>query len=328
MIVVTGAAGFIGSNIVADLEAQKRGPIAVVDWLGNGDKWRNLAKRSISGFVPPEDAIVFLDANATKVKAVIHMGAISSTLERDSDRLMKLNVYASIALWDWCAAHDVPFIYASSAATYGSREQDLIDDESPEAQAALRPLNAYGWSKKVVDGIFINRIAAGEKAPPQWIGLKFFNVYGPNEYHKGDMRSVVVKLFDTSRAGQPIRLFKSHRDGIAHGNQRRDFIYVKDCVRAILWFLDRPEINGIFNLGTGKARSFLDIVHSLGETLGKYLDVEFIDMPEILRDQYQYFTQADMTKLRARGYAFEFTSLEDGIADYVRTYLSQEDRYR
>jgi ADP-L-glycero-D-manno-heptose 6-epimerase len=328
VIVVTGAAGFIGSNIVADLLAQRHDEVAVIDWFGDGEKWRNLAKHHVAAFAFPEEAAEFLDVNAERIKAVIHMGAVSATTERDVDRLVRLNIRDTVALWDWCAAHSVPLIYASSAATYGGLDQGLIDDDSPSAISALRPLNAYGWSKKAVDEILVNRIAAGAKAPPQWVGLKFFNVYGPNEYHKGDMKSVAVKIFDAVRDGAPVRLFKSHRDGIAHGEQRRDFIYVKDCSRVILWFLANPEISGIFNIGTGAARSFLDIAKALGKALGKTLEIEFIDMPEMLRDRYQYFTQAQMGKLRGRGYDQPFTSLEDGIADYVQAYLAREDRYR
>ena len=328
MIVVTGAAGFIGSNIVADLQAEGRDSLAICDWFGVGDKWRNLAKRNIAAFIAPENINAFLDSHAGQIRAIIHMGAISATTEMDVDRLVALNIQSSVSLWDWCAAHAVPFIYASSAAAYGGGEAGFRDDESPAGVAALRPLNGYGWSKKAVDEIFVNRVAEGMRAPPQWVGLRFFNVFGPNEYHKDSMKSVAVKLFDAIVAGEPVRLFKSHREGIVHGDQRRDFIYVKDCTKAISWFLDHPAVSGIFNLGTGRARSFLDIAHALERAMGRNLDVEFIDMPEKLRDKYQYFTQADMEKVRARGMSFAFTPLEDSIADYVGAYLAHEDRYR
>jgi ADP-L-glycero-D-manno-heptose 6-epimerase len=328
MIIVTGAAGFIGSNIVAELELEKIGPVVVCDWFGSGDKWRNLAKHSIAAFVDPENLLGFLAANASSVKAVIHMGAISATTERDVDRLITLNIRYTVSLWDWCAAARVPFLYASSAATYGAEEREFLDHDDPLAISKLRPLNGYGWSKKAVDEIFANRVAAGQPTPPQWVGLRFFNVFGPNEYHKDDMRSIVVKLFESAQSGEGIRLFKSYRTNVEDGDQRRDFVYVRDCTRAILWLLGNPGVSGIFNLGTGAARSFLDIAHIVLKRLNKNLNVEFIDMPEQIRDKYQYFTCANMDKLRAAGFPFQFTTLEDGIRDYLEAHLLREDRYR
>lgn len=328
MILVTGAAGFIGSNVVADLEAAGKGPIAVCDWFGREDKWRNLAKRRIAAFVTPEDLPVFLDDHADELTAIIHMGAISATTEKDVDALVRLNINATAELWDRAARYGIPFIYASSAATYGGAETGLVDDEDLAAISALRPLNAYGWSKKATDELLLARLKRGDKAPPQWVGLKFFNVYGPNEYHKGDMKSVIAKLFEAVRDGQTVRLFKSDREGIADGQQKRDFIYVKDCSRAILWLLDHPAVSGIFNLGAGVARSFEDLARGIGLALGREVNIEYIDMPEALRGKYQYFTQAEMDKFRSRGLDFDFHSLEDGIADYVRHYLDQPDRYR
>ena len=328
MIVVTGAAGFIGSNIVADLEARGQGPIAVIDWFGEDERWRNLAKRRIDAFVRPEDAASWLAANAAEVTAVIHMGAISATTERNVDKLVANNINFSVMLWDWCAEQAVPFIYASSAATYGGIESGFVDEDDLDAMAALQPLNAYGWSKKATDIIFARRIAAGKLAPSQWVGLKFFNVYGPNEYHKGDMMSVACKLRDQIMRGEPVRLFRSYRDGIADGDQRRDFVYVKDCTRAILWLLDNPNNSGIFNIGSGEARSFLDIAKALGRVVNRNVDVEFIDMPESIRDRYQYFTQAEMGKLRRAGMTAPFATLEEGVANYVTEHLANDDRYR
>lgn len=328
MIVVTGAAGFIGSNIVAELEREGRGPIAVCDWFGTEEKWLNLAKRNIEAFVFPENLLAFLDANRDRVTAVIHMGAISATTERDVDQLIRLNIQASVDLWDWCARNMATFIYASSAATYGALEANLFDDETPRVLAALRPLNAYGWSKKATDEIFAARLSRGESAPPQWVGLKFFNVYGPNEYHKGDMKSVIAKLYEPVKTGQPVRLFKSDRPGIPHGDQKRDFIYVKDCTRAISWFLEHKHVSGLFNLGTGTARSFADLANGIGKALDKTVNIEFIDMPDALKGKYQYFTQAEMGKLRQHGLNFPFYGLEDGIADYVCSYLDTQDPYR
>lgn len=328
MIVVTGAAGFIGSNIVADLEQSGKGPVAACDWFGSEDKWLNLAKRSIAAFVTPERLIDFLDANSSAIRAVIHMGAISATTEKDVDRLIELNVNFSVGLWDWCAAAQVPFLYASSAATYGDREADFYDQDDLVSLSGLRPLNGYGWSKKVVDQIFAARVAEGQPKPPQWVGFKFFNVYGPNEYHKGDMRSVISKLFDTIQAGQGIRLFKSHRPGVRDGEQLRDFVYVKDCSKVVCWALENPSLSGIFNLGTGRARSFLDLATLVRARLNHHVPIDFIDMPEAIRAKYQYFTQADVTKLRLAGMDIQFASLENGIEDYVDRYLLQDDRYR
>jgi ADP-L-glycero-D-manno-heptose 6-epimerase len=328
VIVVTGAAGFIGSNIVADLEARGQGPIAVVDWFGEDERWRNLAKRKIDAYVRPEQIDAWLAANAKEVTAIIHMGAISATTERDVDKLVANNINFTINLWDWCAEHQVPFLYASSAATYGGIETGFADDQSLEAMSALAPLNAYGWSKKATDIVFARRIAEGRPTPPQWAGLKFFNVYGPNEYHKGDMMSVACKLYDQVMRGEQVRLFKSYRDGIADGDQRRDFVYVKDCVASILWLLDNPKTSGIFNIGSGEARSFLDIAKALARVVNRPVDVEYIEMPESIRDRYQYFTQAEMGKLRGAGMTAPFSSLEEGVADYVTTHLAREDRYR
>ncbi|MCK1345790.1 MULTISPECIES: ADP-glyceromanno-heptose 6-epimerase [unclassified Bradyrhizobium] len=328
MIVVTGAAGFIGSNIVADLELSGKGPIAVCDWFGSGDKWLNLAKRSIAAFVAPEGLIEFLNTNASAIRAVIHMGAISATTEKDVDRLVELNVNFSVNLWDWCVAARVPFVYASSAATYGARESDFIDRDDPASLGELRPLNGYGWSKNVVDQIFAARVADGRPKPPQWVGLKFFNVYGPNEYHKDDMRSVVAKLFDNVTGGRGIQLFKSYRSDVKHGEQKRDFIYVKDCSKVVRLVLDNPNVSGIFNVGTGTARSFLELAMLVRAHLNRDVPIEFVDMPEAIRTKYQYFTEADMTKFRSKGMKLEYTTLESGIADYLDQYLLTKDRYR
>jgi ADP-L-glycero-D-manno-heptose 6-epimerase len=328
MIVVTGAAGFIGSNIVADLETRGDGPIVAVDWMGSDERWRNLAKRRIAAFVRPEAILPFLDRHAGEIRAIIHMGAISATTERDVDRLVELNINYTVALWDWCARNATPLLYASSAATYGGIESGFADDDAVAAQQALRPLNAYGWSKQATDILFAERVARGEPQPPRWAGLKFFNVYGPNEYHKGDMMSVAAKLHAQVIAGEPVRLFKSYRDGIADGDQRRDFVHVRDCTRAMLWLLDRDAPSGVYNVGSGEARSFLDIAKALGRVVNRPLDVEFIEMPEAIRGRYQYFTRAEMGKLRSTGFAASPMSLEDGIAEYVGGYLGCEDRYR
>jgi ADP-L-glycero-D-manno-heptose 6-epimerase len=328
MILVTGGAGFIGSNIVAAL-AERGERVVVCDAFGTGDKWRNIAKHEVEDVIAPGRCLDWLEARHERVRAVVHMGAISATTETDGDRLAENNIRFSLDLWDYCVTRAKPLIYASSAATYGDGAGGFDDDASPEGLARLRPLNGYAWTKHVVDRSIARRVVAGEDLPPQWAGLKFFNVYGPNEYHKGSMRSVLVQLHAQARTTGRLRLFKSHRPDYADGGQRRDFVYVRDCAEVVLWLLDHPEVNGLFNLGTGTARSFLDVAKALMRALPELkLDVEFFDMPAELRERYQYLTEARMSRLAAAGYDRPFTSLEEGAADYVRNYLEKPDPYR
>jgi ADP-L-glycero-D-manno-heptose 6-epimerase len=328
MIIVTGAAGFIGSNILSELDAGNRGPLIACDNLRNGSKWLNISKIRIANYLLPTELHSFLMNNSTAIKAVIHMGAVSSTTEINVDRLVANNIIFSQRLWDWCAEWQVPFIYASSAATYGSLEQDLFDRQDEAYLAGLRPLNAYGWSKNAFDLMIASRLENGQPAPPQWAGLKFFNVYGPNEYHKGDMQSVIAKLFSTVRDGGVVKLFKSSRPGVEDGQQMRDFIYVKDCTRVVLWLLDNHSTSGIFNVGTGVARSFSDLVTVMGLVINRSVNIEYIDMPSSLHGKYQYFTRAEMGKLRSAGMVDHFYSLDEGIEDYFTNYLSSQDPYR
>jgi ADP-L-glycero-D-manno-heptose 6-epimerase len=229
---------------------------------------------------------------------------------------------------DWCTLHRVPFIYASSAATYGDGAHGFVDDFSLPALRQLRPMNLYGWSKHLFDLAVIDRYMKKENLPPHWAGLKFFNVYGPNEYHKGGMQSVLAKVFDSAKAGQPVKLFKSHKEGIADGDQRRDFIYVDDVVAVTRWLLDSSSTNGIFNVGTGKARSFRDMIISMFKAMGRAPNIEYVDMPENIRGQYQYFTQGSVENLRSAGYNAGFTPLETAVGQYVTGYLNQADRYK
>ena len=325
MIVVTGGAGFIGSNIVAALAAHGE-EVAVCDRLGRGDKWRNLAKHLIAEIVAPNELARFL-AGLGSVRAVIHMGAVADTTETDADLIADSNFSLSLRLWNWCAGQDVPLIYASSAATYGDGSAGFSDDNDPAALARLRPLNAYGWSKHAFDRRVIDLVARGAAHPPQWAGLKFFNVYGPNEYHKGEMRSVVVKNYAAAAAGEPVRLFRSHRADYQDGGQMRDFVHVRDCVAVVLWLLDHGEVSGIFNVGSGQARSFHDLIAALFDATGHAPVIEYGDMPAGLRAKYQYFTQADLGRLRAAGYCAPPTPIEEGVAHYVREYLSQPDPF-
>lgn len=327
MIVVTGGAGFIGSNLVAGLEQAFGGDIAIVDRLGTEDKWRNIAKRDLAAIVDPDDFFPFLDRHRGDVRAIFHLGAISATTERDADLIVRENITLPIRLWHWCAENRTRLIYASSAATYGDGHGGFEDDNAPESMARLRPLNAYGWSKLAFDRRAI-RLAAAGVHPPQWVGLKFFNVYGPNEYHKGTMKSVIAHITPKIVAGESAKLFTSHHPDYPDGGQLRDFVYVDDCVRVMLWLLDMEGVNGIFNLGTGKARSFHDLARAVFAALGQEERIDFIDMPEAIRDRYQYFTQARMDRLRDAGYPDQFTSLEEGVRRYVKGFLTASDPYR
>jgi ADP-L-glycero-D-manno-heptose 6-epimerase len=327
MIVVTGGAGFIGSNLVAAL-VERGARVVVCDRLGHGDKWRNLARVALEDLVAPEALLAWLPAHAADIDAIVHLGAISATTETNADLILEVNFRLSQELWRWCAAHDKRFIYASSAATYGGGEHGFDDDPAPEALARLRPLNPYGWSKHLFDRWVIRQAEEGAARPAQWVGLKFFNVYGPNEYHKGDMRSVVAHKYPLAAASRPITLFRSHRPNVPDGGQKRDFIYVRDCVDVMLWLLDHAQVNGLFNLGTGQARTFADLAAALCAALDRPVRLEFVDTPPAVRAHYQYFTEARMQRLRQAGYLQPFTSLEAGVRDYVQRYLSQPDPYR
>lgn len=326
MLLVTGGAGFIGSNIVASLNEAGCSDVVVNDVLGSDGKWRNLQKRRLADVVPPADLARWLDGR--KLDAVIHMGAISETTARDGDAVIENNFRLSLRLLDWCTETKTPFIYASSAATYGDGEEGFVDDDTPAALARLKPMNLYGWSKHLFDQVLIDRVARKHKLPPQWAGLKFFNVFGPNEYHKGEMMSLLAKRFDDARAGETIKLFKSHRDGIGDGEQRRDFIYVDDVVAVVRWLTETPAVSGLFNVGTGEARSFRDLIGAMFIALGREPAIDYVDMPMSIRNSYQYFTQASVENLRRAGYNAGFTPLEEAVKHYVVSFLDTADRFR
>jgi ADP-L-glycero-D-manno-heptose 6-epimerase len=326
MLLVTGGAGFIGSNVVAALNDAGRADVTVSDVLGHDGKWRNLAKRQLADIVPPAELPDWLKGR--RLDAVIHLGAISETTATDGDLVIETNFRLSMRLLDWCTAHATPFIYASSASTYGDGAQGFGDDPSVAALKKLRPMNLYGWSKYLFDLAVAERAARGDKLPPQWAGLKFFNVFGPNEYHKGTMMSVLARRFDDIKAGRPVQLFKSHRDGIADGDQRRDFIYVDDVVRVMMWLLATPNVSGIFNVGTGKARSFRDLMLSAYAALGTAANIDYVEMPQAIRGSYQYFTQSEVDRLQRAGYNGGFTALEDAVDAYVNGFLDRADRFR
>lgn len=325
MILVTGGAGFIGSNLQAALSRRGQETV-VVDWLGDGGKWRNLGKHPPARILLPEQLDEFL-ASHPPIEMVFHLGAISATTATDGDLVWATNVELSLRLWEWCAQRDVRFVYASSAATYGNGADGFEDDFSQAHLTRLRPLNLYGWTKHAFDLNVSARIAAGRPRPPQWAGLKFFNVYGPNEYHKGAMISVVKVKYDEVACGQAVRLFRSDQPGLADGQQQRDFIWVGDVIDVMLWLLDTPGANGLFNVGTGQARSYLDLAHAVCDAAKSPRAVEFIDMPQTLRGQYQSFTQASPARLREAGYEGQFTPLELGISRYVREHLALPDPY-
>jgi len=325
MILVTGGAGFIGSNLQAAL-ARRGLETIVVDSLGCKGKWLNLAKHAPDRVIHPDGLDAFLETRPA-LEMVFHLGAVSSTSATDGDLTWATNVELSRRLWMWCAERGVRFAYASSAATYGDGSNGFDDDGNPAVLERLRPLNLYGWTKYAFDLSVARRLAVARERPPQWVGLKFFNVYGPNEYHKGDMISVVKVKYDELAAGGPARLFRSEIAGLPDGAQARDFIWVGDVVDVMLWLFDNPDVNGLFNVGTGRARTYLDLAHAVCDAAGKPRAVQFIDTPPSLKAQYQSFTQAAMDRLRAAGYSGQFTTLEEGVHRYVQGYLATADLY-
>jgi ADP-L-glycero-D-manno-heptose 6-epimerase len=326
VILVTGGSGFIGSNLVAHFADSA--DVIVCDRMGTDERWRNIAKHDVADSIGAEQLVDFLSAHRGTIDTVVHMGAISSTTERDVDLILQNNFRLSRDLWRWCGENGSRFIYASSGATYGDGDAGFSDGQTSEELSKLRPLNAYGWSKHLFDRFVSRAVTRDDPKPPQWVGLKFFNVYGPNEYHKGSMKSVIAQIFPTASAGGSVRLFRSHHPDYPDGGQKRDFVYVADCVRVVDWLDRHPDVSGLFNLGTGKARSFADLAHAVFAAVDRKASIEYVDTPLEVRDRYQYFTQAEMAKLREAGFSEPFTELEDGVADYVRSYLSADDPYR
>lgn len=327
MIIVTGGAGFIGSALVWGLnEKLAVEDILIVDDLENEEKWKNLVKRRFSSIIGIESFLLWLHnpENLKKISCIFHMGACSSTTEKDMDYLLKNNTDYTVRLFDICQKNKIPFIYASSAATYGDGLKGFSD--SHELISELRPINPYGYSKQLADRQILHRLDQGTF----WCGLKFFNVYGPGEYHKKEMRSLIAKAFPQVRETGLMRLFKSYKKEFADGEQQRDFIYVKDVINMMLHIYEHHKNipSGIYNVGTGKARSFLDLGKALFRALELPQKFEFISMPEDIRNQYQYFTEANMEKaLSSIKYPHKMTSLEEGVLDYVQNYLRTADPY-
>ena len=323
LVLVTGAAGFIGSN-VAKMLAGQGAQVVACDWLGDDAKWTNLQGVLLHDVIRPEALAAWLHALPAPPRAIIHMGAISDTTEADVDLIVERNIRATLDLLTYAAEHAVRFVYASSAATYGDGAHGFVDDDSAQALARLRPLNAYGWSKHLVDRRIMDDARRGRPTPRGWAGLKFFNVYGPGEAHKGAMRSVIHQIYPGASRGEPVSLLKSDHHDYADCGQLRDFIHVADCCAVIDKMLKADALSGLYNVGTGQARSFADLAHAVFAAVGHPPLIHYREMPQALKRRYQYFTQADTTKLRAAGLAPDFQSLEDGVAEYVREGLALE----
>lgn len=321
MIIVTGGAGFIGSAFIWKLNSEGIGDILIVDRLGSTDKWKNLVNRRYADYIHKDTFLEKLDASNSyfNATAIIHMGACSSTTERDADYLIENNYRYSRILAEWSLANSIPFIYASSAATYGDGSHGFSDDAS--TLEILQPLNMYAYSKHMFD-----LWASRNKVLNRITGLRFFNVFGPNEYHKGHMISMVYRAFQQIQESGSVKLFKSYRTEYRDGEQLRDFIYVKDCTEVMWWLFQNPQKTGILNLGTGQARTWNDLIRAVFSALGKETAIEYIEMPEHMRDRYQYFTEAPITGLREAGCTYSFHTLEDAVGDYVTTYLTDGER--
>jgi ADP-L-glycero-D-manno-heptose 6-epimerase len=319
MIILTGAAGFIGSATLAALNQAGYKDILAVDSFGSDQKWKNLIGKEFSDYQHKTDFLAALKnrSKKTKIDAIIHLGACSSTLETNVDYLMQNNYEYSIELAKYCAEAKIPLIYASSAATYGDGKNGF-SDENPINE--LAPLNPYGFSKHCFD-LWLLKNGLSDR----FVGIKFFNVFGPNEYHKAGMRSMVLKGYEQISSEKVMKLYKSNTAEFSDGGQMRDFIYIKDCSKVILWFLKNPKVSGLFNLGTGKARSWNDLSNAIFKALNLEPKIEYVDMPAELARQYQNFTEAPISKLRKAGFSEEFLSLEDSITDYVQNYLLKLD---
>ncbi len=319
MIVITGSAGFIGSGIVSKFNSEGVNDLILVDDFSISEKKANYTLKTFYQKIERKHFIEWFEKNYNIVSYVIHIGARTDTTEKDVHILNELNLEYTKAIWNICAKKQISLIYASSAATYGLGEQGYDDDETKIP--LLKPLNLYGESKNEFDKWALQQ----KQTPPNWYGLKFFNVYGPNEYHKGRMASVIFHSFHQINKNKKVKLFRSHNPNYTDGGQLRDFVYVKDVIN-VIWFLYKNNIkNGIYNLGSGKARTFLDLANATFKALNITPDIEFIDTPIDIRDKYQYFTEANMSKLIGQGYSKKFTSLEDGVEDYVKNYLLKDN---
>lgn len=321
LIILTGGAGFIGSAFLWRLNQEGWEDVVVVDKLSTDDKWKNLQKKTFIDYIDKDKFLDLMELNKFKnIKTIIHMGACSSTIEKDADFMMSNNYNYSIRIAQWCAEKNVRLIYASSGATYGDGNMGYNDDY--QTMLKLKPLNIYGYSKHLFD-IWVYKNGLFNT----FTGFKFFNVFGPNEYHKGDMMSVVCKAYEQINKTGCLKLFKSYKQEYAHGEQRRDFVYIKDVIDVMYYFFQNKKTNGLFNLGTGKARTWNDLAKACFKAMNKKLKIKYIPMPLTLRDRYQYFTEANIVKLKGAGYTGNFHTLEDAVSDYIKSYLLQEDPY-
>lgn len=326
MIIITGGVGFIGSQVLAALEEVENN-IAVVDVFGSDDKWRNVSKRRTTTFISPDSIFAFLEKHKKAIRLVLHFGGISSTMEKNVDIIVKNNINLSIDLYEYCIDNKIRFIYASSAATYGNGNNGLLDRDDVEYLDDLRPLNAYGWSKHCIDKHVWSTDNRKQSQKNGVVALKFFNVYGPNEYHKGNQCSVIYSFYNQLKKGNTLQLFKSYKPEFNNGEQCRDFVWIQDCVDVVLWMIKHPTVSGIYNVGSGTPRTFNDVANIISSVLKKEGTIEYVEMPEGLKEQYQYHTQANISKLRSVGYNLPMTSLEDGISFYIKDYLNTYDRY-
>ena len=325
MYLVTGGAGFIGSNLIKFLTQSTSKEICMVDWETTIKK-KNLSNINNLLRIKPEELKKFLKKNEKKIDIIFHLGAITSTTETNPKLIIDNNIELSFFIWNWCVEKKTRLIYASSAATYGNGESGFKDLDEINYLKKLKPLNLYGWSKHLIDQFFLKESIKGNK-PPQWVGLKFFNVYGPNEYHKGDMQSIIFKIFNKIAKNEDVFLFKSHKKSFLNGEQLRDFIYIKDVIKVIQWFMDNKKLNGIFNVGNGTARTFNDLASAVFKYSNVTKKIRYIDTPKKIRDKYQYFTKAEMSKLKKSGYSQKNFTLESGIEDYIFNYLHKKDKY-
>jgi len=321
MIVVTGAAGFIGSVLVGALNEEGRSDLILVDEFNREDKLKNLDDKAFEKQIDRAEFINWFEANAEMVEFIFHIGARTDTTEFDVEIFNRLNLNYTKDIWNICSEHEIPMVYASSAATYG--DGSLGYDDNHDIVEKLKPLNVYGESKNDFDKWALKQ----DKTPPSWYGLKFFNVYGPNEFHKGRMASVIMHAFKQINETGGMKLFRSHRPDYTDGGQLRDFVYVKDVVEVMLFLWQYKADSGLYNLGTGKARPFLDLAKATFKAMGKEENISFVDTPEDIRDKYQYFTEANMKKLLDQGYAVPFYSLEEGVKDYVQNFLIPGGHY-